>query len=326
MKKINNFNIPYVIIVLLIISLWTNYTNMKEIERLRYTVNDNYQMLQNDIHSISSNVRNTMEDIKKESMWIQSNDYKIIKFSEDLKYADIEISISLNEKNNNEELYIIALSNDNEKTIFDVPKSEDLNYIVNITLPTKNDYELKLTGKTTEKTRSDLINNIRLSSYIKSTISIDADLLGATYHHDSKKGDFKFYVAINKLYESKEMIEVLKDFQITQVIAEVYYGEEYIDTIDFLNEINYIPTDIEKLSNHIPELASDDYAEREIKNSIGIYKQEYFFSGKYEFKDIEDMPDIIMIVKVKDNKGNTYQEIIGHYYEYDSWYVEKMSE
>ena len=63
MKK---FNI--VIIILLIISLLMNYINKNEIKKLRNDTRSNFQMLQmlqGDIHSINSAVRNTLEDFKK---------------------------------------------------------------------------------------------------------------------------------------------------------------------------------------------------------------------------------------------------------------------
>lgn len=312
MKK---FNI--IIVILLVISLWMNYNNKKEIEMLSDDIRSNYHMIQN-----GSTVRNILEDFKKESMWVQSSHYEIIKFSDDLKNADLKISISLKEKNNNEKLYVTALSKDSDyKQKFVVPKTDDLNYMLNITLPTENDYELQLIGENAEYTRSSMLNKVYLSRYIGSLVNIDAGLLGAEYSNNTNEGYFKFFVAVNKLHESKELYtHFVKDLEITEVKADVYYGEEYIDTIDLINEINYTPVDINKLSNSIPESASGNYTKHhEIVSSIGEYKQQYFFSGKHEIKDVPNMLDIIMVIKVKDNLGNIYQKIIGDYHKYDYW-------
>ena len=59
--------------------------------------------------------------------------------------------------------------------------------------------------------------------------------------------------------------------------------------------------------------------ECKMDSPYGEYKQQYFFSGEHEIKNVPNLPDVIMVIKVKDNKGNTYQEIIGDYYKYDYW-------
>lgn len=306
MKKIN-----VVIIILLVVSLWMNYNNKKEIEILNSDLRNNYQMMQNNINSIGSTVRNTLEDFKKESMWVQNSDYEIIKFSDDLKYADLKVSFSLKEKKNNEKLYVSAISqNSNDKRQFEVPTSDDLNYIAEITLPTENNYELQLIGETAEFTRSNMLKGAYLSRYIDSLVNINGDVLDSKYNKNKNEGYFNFIVVVNKLNNSKEFnTNFIKDLDITEIKADVYYGEEYIDTIDFINEINYTPVDI-IFNNSIPEY--------DIASEYGEYKQQYSFSGKHEIKDVPNLPNVVMVIKVKDNKGNTYQEIIGEYYN-DYW-------
>ncbi len=307
MKKIN-----VVIVILLVISLWMNYYNKKEIDMLNRDLRNNYQMMQNNINSIDSTVKNTLENLKKESMWVQNSDYEIIKFSDDLKYADLKVSISLKEKKNNEKLYVSAISqNSNDKQQFEVPTSNDLNYIVEITLPTENNYELQIIGENAEFTRNSMLESIYLSRYIDSFVNINGDLFDSKYNENKNEGHFKFFVSVDKLNKSKKFnTNFIKDLDITEIKADVYYGEEYIDTIDFINEINYTPVDINKLSNSIPEFKLD--------SPYGEYKQQYYFSGEHEIKNVSKLPNVVMVIKVKDNKGNTYQEIIGEYYN-DYW-------
>ena len=131
-----------------------------------------------------------------------------------------------------------------------MPKSDDLNYMVNITLPTENDYELQLIGENADFTRSSILKDAYLSRYIDSLVNIDGDILDSKYSNNTNKGYFKFFIAVNKLNESKVLYaDLIKNLKITEIKADVYYGEEYIDTIDFINEINYTPVDINELSN-----------------------------------------------------------------------------
>ncbi len=302
-------NSNIVLVILLVISLWMNYSNYNQIEIIQNDLSRTSNMLQNDVNDIGSDVSRILNDFKKESMWVRESSIDITNFTDDLKHAEIEISISLNEKNKDENLYVLAIPRKSDETFkFQVPENNGLTYKVKITLPSDYNYEMQLVGENDTFSRSGMLNKVYISNYINEIINIDGELLGGQYHEGDQKGYYSFFVTVGQVKES-EFAEYLKDLEITEVKADVYYGNRYINTIDFLKETNYIPMDINDISNSIPERAVHD-----ITNE---FERKYFFSGKYEIEGEPEFPDMILVIKAKDNKGNTCEKMIGDFYDYD---------
>lgn len=317
MKK-NNI----VIIVLLVISLWMNYSNMNEIKMLRNNMGSSFNRLEDDINHISSNVSNTLNNIKQESLWIRDSHYEVIKLTDDLEYADLEVSISLNEKKKDEKLFIVAVPNNgDDKKKFQIPESEDLTYKLDIRLPSENDYELLLLGENEGNFRSDFLDKVYLRGYKDNIIFINGEVMGIQYNPSNKKGAFQFYIDISKIKTSGDIPEgYLKDLEIAEIKADVYYGEKLVVTMDLLKGYNYTTIEMEDISKDTPEM------EAIIEEKRSEYKREYFFSGEHEIVGESEMPDVILLIKVKDNKDNTYKGIAGDYYHYVEMFEKLMRE
>lgn len=312
MKKISIIEI--LLVALLVLSLFMNYTTKRELHQLQNYTDNYYRDTQNSISNISSNISSVLNDFKKESMWIQEFNCAIKQFKDDLKEADLNINLSIKDKNTNEKLFIVAISkNTNKKFEFELVDDGTLNYNLAVTLPTDN-YDFHLIGKNTSFTRKDILGDINLNSYAQKLYKIDGDTLGGMYSNTNKKGHYTYFVAVNKLKNNKEIYGTYLDtLEIKEVTADVYYGEKYIETIDFLNNKNYTPIDVSEHGNSIPEIAREDF-----EHNNG-YTRQLTFNGKYIIKDLEEMPDFVMLIKVKDNQGNTYTKLIGDYYSYSSW-------
>lgn len=302
-----NKNINVAVVILLVVSLWMNFMSLNRIENLNQDLNYMQHRLENEINSISNKVSSTLQAFKQESMWVRNYDCQVKNFSDDFKEAEIEIKISLNDKIKDEKLKIAAISEQNS-FLFDVPENNNLTYTLTVTLPT-DDYELKLLGETSTASRSSVMNTLYLNSYKKSIININGDILGGKYNHTNKEGSLDFYVKIDVMKKSEKIYShFLNEFNIIDIKADVYVGTRYLDTIDLWNGKNYMRKDIEKLSNAIPESASEMFIRDERFES----EQEYFYSGTYEYKsENENIQDLKLVVKVKDNKGNSYIEPIG---------------
>lgn len=300
-------NMNAVLVILLVISLWMNYSSYNQIDMLRNDVNSTYTMLQNDINSIRYSVSNSLDNFVKESKWIRESSFNVKKFTDDLQNAEVEATIHLNERNKNEKLYVVAIPRDGDENLkLDVQQSTDLTFKVQMTLPADYDYEIQLVGENEDFSRSDVLGKVYLRSYKSEIINIDGELLGGEYNSNSQKGHYDFYVAINQMRKSDEMFaDYLEDLEIVEVKADVYYGEKYAKTIDFLKETNYTPMDIRDISNSIPEIAMDDM--------MIEFEKKYFFSGKFDIEGETEFPDIVLLVKVKDSKGNSYKQMFGDY-------------
>lgn len=300
MKELKE-KISIILLVLLIISLWGNYSNYNQLRNLQNDFNRTSSMLENRINDISHNVSNTLNDFKKESMWVRESFCEVIGFTDNLEKATIKVSLTLNEKYKDEKLFIMATSKE-DKLRFEIPQSDDLSYNLEIVLSGDRDYDLQLVGENKEAFRSDALDKVNLNGYKNQIIAIDAQLLGGQYDENKKEGYYSFYVAVSQMQKSEEMFaEYLKDLEIEEVKADVYYGDRYVNTIDFLKGTNYIPMDIKNISYSIPEAAAMEH----------MNERKHFFSGKYEIKGESNLSEILFVIKVRDNKGNTYQQFMG---------------
>lgn len=303
--KNSKININILITLLLFISLWMNYSNYGQIQMLRSELGRASNMLQRDVNNVANEVSRVLNDFKKESMWVRESSNNIMDFSDDLKDTEIDIEITLNEKNKDEKLYIIAATKENNEIFkFEVPNNNDLIFKANIRLPVDYNYEMQLIGENDTFSRSSPLDSLYLRNFVSEIIQVDGDLLGGQYYKDEQKGEYSFFIAVSQMKKSKEMfVEYLSQLQITEVKADVYHGDQYIKTIDLLNGTNYIPKDIDNLSNAIPEIAANEYRAE--------FERKHFFSGIFEMNGESDFSQISLVITVKDNKGHTYQKIVG---------------
>lgn len=302
-----------ILVVLLIISLWGNFNHSHQLKNLQNELNRTSSMLENRIRDINQNVSNTLNDFKKESMWVRESFSEVIGFTDNLEKATIKVSLTLNEKYKDEKLYIMAISKE-DKLRFDLPQSDDVSYDLEIVLSGDRDYDLQLVGESEKAFRSDALEKVYLSGYKDHIITIDGQLLGGRYDDNKKEGYYSFFIAVSQMQKSHEMFaEYLKGLKIEEIKADVYCNNRYINTIDFLKGTNYIPEDIKNLSRSIPEFA--------VREHMIEFEDNHFFSGKYEIKEKKDFSGILFHIQVKDNKGNTYHEFMGN-----GPYVEKMLE
>ncbi len=303
MKKTN-----IIIIALLVLSLWMNYSNINRINSLNNNINNTYHTLRSEIQNINSQVSNTLESLRRESLWVRESSYQVKDFNKDLSQAEVEITFTLNEKSKEEKIYVTAVSQKNNKTYqFDVEESESLIYTLNFSLLADDNYDIQVLGESNQSLRSSPLETLNLSHYKKSLVTVNGELMGAQYSYEDEEGYFSFYVFVDVRRKSEEMFaEFLKDFTVKEVKADIYVGKEYIDTMDLLNRENYTHKELEDLSNAIPERESEE--RKRISES-----EHYSFSGIYEHKEEWEFPDIKLIVRVQDNKGNTYKAPIGHF-------------
>ncbi|MFA5528070.1 MAG: hypothetical protein WC996_05590 [Peptostreptococcales bacterium] len=309
-----------VLIVLLLISLWGNFRNYNRLNDLQYDINKVSNNLEHRINDINRSVSDTLNEFKRETMWVRESSFDIVRFSEDLDEATLKIRMDLNEKQKGEKLVVVANSiKGEEKLEFELPESSDLTYQLEITLPVK-EYALQLLGESNGNLRSDLLERIDLSSYKNGIMSIDAEIIQGTYDEKEEEGYYSFFVAVDQMLKGEKMFaEYLTGLEITDITADVYMDNEYINTIDFLNEKNYLPMDIKDLGRRIPESAISTFHPAE-------YERKHFFSGRYAIKGIQnfDFSGIVFHIQVKDNKGNTYHEFMGEGpYDYKKMIEEK---
>lgn len=299
MKKINT---EIILVILLVLSLWMNIKIPSKIERIENKLG----ILKNDIHNINSNVNHTLEELRKEGLWVRESKCEITDFSDNLEMADIKITFTLNEIQKDEKVYVAAISEKNNKVVkFEIPESESLTFMLdNITLPASDTYDLQVIGEKPASFRSGKLETIFLSEYKKGFVIINGGILGAQYSIEKEEGNFSFFTTVDVMKKSDgAYMDFLKNLEVMAVNADIYIDDQYLDTMDLLNEKNYVPVELRDLSHSIPESESPQSRGR-------AETEHYLFSGKYEFKEELNMDDIKLVITVKDNKGNIYKEPI----------------
>lgn len=319
MKK-ENLNI--VLVVLLIFSLWMNIRISGKVERLNNDLNNIDHNLGNEIRNIDARVSSTLEEIRKEALWVRESNCEITDFSDNLETATVSIAFTLKEKQKDERIYVAATSkSNNEVSKFEVPESESLTYALNnMTLSASDEYDLQVIGETSDSLRSGHLESLYLSSHKKGLVIINGELLGSHYNYEKEEGDFSFYISVDVKRKSDEIyMNFLRDLEIQSIAADIYVGDEYLDTMDLINEKNYVTVDLEDLSNSIPERESRRSREQS-------ENKHYLYSGKYMLNEEFDFRDIKLVVLVTDNKENQYKALIGDFSheEYDKLMDENL--
>lgn len=306
MKKLN-----ILIVILLIISLWMNFTINERVEQLRTKITSINHSLSSQINSISSNVNSAANAMKKQALWVRESSYEVIRVNEKFSQFDVEFTFTLNKKNNDEKLYIICTSEeDGKQEKIEVPESEVLNYKVKLVLEDEN-YTFDLLGISESTSRSEKLDNIYLKNIKNSIIHADGEILKETCPRNNDNAFIDFYVSVSAIPQKslRGMENLIGKIEFKEITADVYMGLEYINTIDLMNVKGYTYKDIAKISNSCPEFRNDVNVKMfsgtyEIDGNKYLEKKDQINAGKYEENEI------FFVIKIVDTKGNEYKQII----------------
>lgn len=230
--------IEILVIILLLISIWTNISNSSNIENINNNLNHLNQSFRNEINNVSDEVRNTLKEFKQESMWIRESNIIVEKYDSTLKNANMKIIFSLNEKKKNEKILLVATS-DSERLIFELNDNDNLAYSTHLELPVDN-YEITILGKTDDLYRSSRVGygTLDLKRYISNAIFIEGVAWATEYNKKENKSiiDFDANIFVNK---DDEFTDFQNELVVTEIKADIYAGIEHVDTIDLLNGKRY---------------------------------------------------------------------------------------
>jgi len=306
----------YAVIILLIISLWMNFTLSNRVEQLANDLSYLKYNLPDRINAISSSVHNALNDMKEQAKWIRDCSYQVVSMADDYSQFDIKLDFSLNEQKASEKLYIVVIDeNSRDKQQIAVPIEESLNYTVTIPLKSCN-YSLNLLGSTPSGSRIEPLKSVILLNIKNNLVMIEGRKVREYYTSSSKTGYINFFVGLSS--KPRKAIPGMENLQsnieFVSVDADVYMGLEKLDTFDLMSGEGYTPISIEDVTNEYPEYLNEF---------------DYIFSGSYiintdiyqkymEFKqdDLHDEAEIYFLIKATDTKGNEYKTIVDHSFYY----------
>jgi hypothetical protein len=321
MKKTN-----ILIVVLLIFSLFKNYGMAADIQQLRNQVNNMNNTLSNEISSISSDVYRAADEMKKQALWVRESSIEVMKASDN--YADFaaELTFSLNNKKNGEELYIVAISEEDGKNErINVPQSEGMTYRIQIELADEN-YSFELMGIDDSGSRSEKLAGINLKGIANRMVEIDGRIPSAQFTHNPDIGTFDFHVSISTVHPKvlRELAGIARDIDFESIEADIYVGETKVDTIDLLSGKGYEKKNIEEITNEMP--ATPEFAGEE--TNFYQFAGTYTLTGKAcsDYLEGQESGDryawqknkVLFLIRAKDSKGNVYRGLFpDHFYYLD---------
>jgi len=321
MKK-NNI----LIMAFLILLLFMNYKTASEMEQLKNRVSNMHNDLSRDISNISNSVYRAADEMKKQALWVRESSIVVTESNENYTNFQAELTFTLNEKKNGEELSIIAVSEGDSRRI-EVPESEGLTYEAQLELEDEN-YAFELVGTDDAGSRNVELTGINLNGIANRMIDIDGMIPSSKFSRDPDIGKINFYVNVSTVHPKvmRELSGIAKEIVFESIEADVYTGKVKVDTIDLMNGTGYEVKEIEEITDETP-------ATREFPGESGEIKS-YQFAGTYtldgkacsDYLESQDSSEafawmeneIFFLVRATDNKGNVYRGLFpGHFYYLD---------
>ena len=320
MKKTN-----ILIVVLLVFSLFKNYGMASDIDQLRKQVNNMNNFLSNEIMNISSSVYRAADEMKKQALWVRESSIEVEKASDDYSNFEAELTFTLNEKRNGENLSILAITETESRSI-EVQQSEGLTYSVMLGLSDEN-YTFELVGSDESGSRSEELSGINLKGIANRMVEIDGRIPSSKFSHDPDKGIINFYVNISSVHPKvlRELAGISRDIDFKSIEADIYVGETKVDTIDLLSGKGYEKKDIEEVANETPatpEFSGSD--EVKFYQFAGTYTLEGkacsdYLDAQESAKDFDwRKNELSFLIRATDSKGNVYKGLFpDHFYYLD---------
>ncbi|PLX30069.1 MAG: hypothetical protein C0604_09590 [Clostridiales bacterium] len=321
MKKANIF-----IAVLLVLSLFMNYRTASEIEQLKNRVSNMHNDLSRDISNISNSVYRAADEMKKQALWVRESSIVVTESNENYTNFQAELTFTLNEKKNGEELSIIAVSEGDSRRI-EVPEREGLTYEAQLELEDEN-YTFELVGTDEEGSRNVELTGLSLNGIANRMIDIDGMIPSSKFSHDPDIGKINFYVNVSTVHPKvmRELSGIAKEIAFESIEADVYTGTVKVGTIDLMNGTGYETKEIEEITDETPATLEFSGQSGEIKT--------YQFAGTYtldgkacsDYLESQDSSEpfawreneIVFMVRATDKEGNVYKGLFpGHFHYLD---------
>jgi len=319
MKKTN-----VLIVVLLVFSLFKNFGMASDIQQLRNQVNNAENSLSNEIMNISSSVYRAVDEMKKQALWVRESSIEIRDSSDDYSEFNAEMTFTLNEKKDMEDLYIIAISEDGGiSQKIKVPESETMTFIMQLELTDEN-YSFELMGTDQYGSRSEKLAGINLKGIANRMIDIDGMITSSKFSHDPDIGEINFYVNISTLHPKvlDELSGIARNIDFDSIEADIYVGETKVDTIDLLSGTGYEKKNIEEITDEIA--ATEEFAGQETNfyQFAGTYTLEGeacsdYLKGQESNESFAwEKNQLLFLIRARDSKGNVYRGLFPEHFYY----------
>ncbi|MBK5252018.1 MAG: FlxA-like family protein [Peptostreptococcaceae bacterium] len=321
MKKTN-----ILIVVLLVFSLFKNYGMASDIEQLRNQINNMSNSMSNEIMNISSSVYQAADEMKKQALWVRESEIEVAKANDDYSDFEADLTFTINEKKNGEELYIIATSEDGGKSErIEIPESEGMTYSLQLELADDN-YSFELMGTDEAGSRTEKLAGINLKGIANRMVEIDGRVPSIKFSHDPDIGTIDFYVTLLSVHPKVlgELSGLARDIDFKSIEADVYVGETKVDTIDLLSGKGYEKKNIEEITNEIPATPEFAGEETNLYQFVGTYMLEgeacsdYLQAQESGDRYAREKSEVFFLIRATDNKGNVYRGVFpDHFYQLD---------
>lgn len=306
------------ILVLLVLSLWMNFKTGSEVRQIRNELNNLNHSISNQINAISSNVYNAAKAMEEKAKWVREASFELIRANDDYSAFGAVLDFTLNERRKGEELNVFLISDeDGSRVKIPVPESDGLSRQVMLELD-KKDYVLEIMGSGEAGSRSEKLTAIPLRNAVDNRITIDGQIPSQKFSYNPDIGTINFYVnvaAVHKKTFPGMDILIDGDLAFSEIVADLYVGENRVDTIDLMEGKGYEEKDISDITNAIPEFAGGVETLR--------FAGTYIFEGPRctEYLELKNSDNygrdsLFFLIRATDLKGNEYRQIIPEHFYY----------
>lgn len=319
-----------VLIIIAVILLFSNYLTYSAIDNLENRVsnlNNSVSRLADRVNNISSDVSMSLNEFSAENSWTKKAKAIGVNYKEKSNTVTVDVAVEFNELKNDETVYIVIQDTDNnvlEKVDVTKELNKSLKLYYTLDLAIDNDYDLSILGESADSKRSDEIGALYIKSNIQEICYVDGHSWESQYDENNNYKSSDIDIIINSAFQKEEYLSYyFKNRKIIDIQGEIYVDDLIFDTIDFMNDDNWVFFNMEAENDNKEEVAIMEVPAIE-KGQLVLFefnnKKSYFanLNGSYTFeKPVKASQKVQLFVIFKDNQGDEYRKLVYGVFDYE---------